>query len=149
MLADCDRCALRDIACAECVITVLPDGQAGLGDEERRALRALAAAGLVPPLRFRPAPGTMARATAAPATTARATAAPATMARATAAQATTAPSTQAPATQAPATQALEFAPPACSTGPSGPVTGARPGLRRPAARRGTGRPGRPPVPSHW
>lgn len=55
MLADCDRCALRDIACAECVITVLPDGQAGLGDEERRALHVLAAAGLVPPLRFRPA----------------------------------------------------------------------------------------------
>lgn len=58
MLADCDRCALRDIACAECVITVLPDGQAGLGDEERRALHALAAAGLVPPLRFRPARAT-------------------------------------------------------------------------------------------
>jgi hypothetical protein len=55
MLADCDRCALRDIACAECVITVLPDGQAGLGDDERRALHVLAAAGLVPPLRFRPA----------------------------------------------------------------------------------------------
>lgn len=97
MLADCDRCALRDIACAECVITVLPDGQAGLGDAERRALRALAAAGMVPPLRFRPAPA---------------------------------------------------AAPACSTGPSGPVTGARPGPRRPAARRSTGRPGRQPVPSH-
>jgi hypothetical protein len=52
MLVDCDRCALRDIACAECVITVLLDGQAGLGREELRALRVLADAGLVPPLRF-------------------------------------------------------------------------------------------------
>lgn len=58
MLADCDRCALRDIACTQCMITVLPDGQAGLGDAERRALHALAAAGLIPPLRFRPARST-------------------------------------------------------------------------------------------
>jgi hypothetical protein len=65
MLADCDRCALRDIACAECVISVLPDGQAGLGVAERRALHALAAAGLVPPLRFRPALPTPAPAGAA------------------------------------------------------------------------------------
>jgi hypothetical protein len=118
MLADCDRCALRDIACAECVITVLPDGQAGLGDAERQALRALAAAGMVPPLRFRPA--------------------------------------RAAATAAAQTLDLEpAAGPACSagpsgpvTGPAGPVTGARPGPRRPAARRSTGRPGRQPVPSH-
>jgi hypothetical protein len=52
MLADCDRCELRDIACADCVITALPDGQAGLGAAERRALRVLAEAGLLPPLRF-------------------------------------------------------------------------------------------------
>jgi hypothetical protein len=62
MLADCDRCALRDVACAQCVITRCvitrcvitgrPDGQAGLGPEEYRALRVLAEAGLVPPLRF-------------------------------------------------------------------------------------------------
>jgi hypothetical protein len=52
MLANCDRCELRDIACAQCVITVLPDGQAGIGEAERRALRVLAEAGLVPPLRF-------------------------------------------------------------------------------------------------
>lgn len=87
MLADCDRCALRDIACAECVITVLPDGQAGLGDAERRALHALAAAGLVPPLRFRPAKPI-------------------------------------------------------------PAPASRPGPRRPAARRASGRPGRPSVTSH-
>lgn len=59
MLADCDRCELRDIACADCVITVLPGGQAGIGPDERRALRVLADAGMVPPLRFSdtPAPG--------------------------------------------------------------------------------------------
>ena len=55
MLADCERCALRDIACAECVITVIEDGPARLSPEEVRALRALADAGLVPPLRFSPA----------------------------------------------------------------------------------------------
>src|SRR5579859_7672668 len=52
MLADCDRCELRDLACADCLITALPDGQAGLGEAERRALRVLAEAGLLPPLRF-------------------------------------------------------------------------------------------------
>src|ERR1700733_12726969 len=54
MLADCDRCALRDIACPECVITVIEDGPARLSPEEVRALRVLADAGLVPPLRFSP-----------------------------------------------------------------------------------------------
>ena len=53
MLADCDRCELRAIACADCLISALPGGQAGLGEAERRALRTLAAAGLVPPLRFK------------------------------------------------------------------------------------------------
>jgi hypothetical protein len=59
MLADCDRCELRDIACADCVITVLPGGQAGIGPDERGALRVLADAAMVPPLRFStaPAPG--------------------------------------------------------------------------------------------
>lgn len=56
MLAHCDRCALRDIACPECVITVMPDGQAGLGPEEIRALRVLADAGLVPPPSFAAGP---------------------------------------------------------------------------------------------
>ena len=116
MLADCDRCALRDIACAECMITVLPDGQAGLGDDERRALHALAAAGLVPPLRFRPARSAAPRNAGLPA--------------------------------APAAPAC----PPGSAGPAGPVTaprtGARPGPRRPAARRSTGRPGRQPIASH-
>ena len=56
MLADCDRCELRDIACPDCVISVLPDGQQGLGPDELRALRVLADAGLVPPLRFSDTP---------------------------------------------------------------------------------------------
>jgi len=34
MLADCERCEVRDIACADCVIAVLPGGQAGLGPDE-------------------------------------------------------------------------------------------------------------------
>ena len=52
MLTNCERCALRDITCPECMITVMPDGQAGLGAEEIRALRVLADAGLVPSVSF-------------------------------------------------------------------------------------------------
>jgi hypothetical protein len=70
MLADCNRCVLRDIACPECVISVIEDGPARLSPEEVRALRVLAEAGLVPPLRFAPAQ------TAGPAVAACAAAAP-------------------------------------------------------------------------
>jgi hypothetical protein len=56
MLADCDRCELRDIACPDCVISVLPEGRERLGPAEWRALRALADAGMVPPLRFSDVP---------------------------------------------------------------------------------------------
>ena len=62
MLIDCDRCEMRDIACADCVVTALlatPARPAGIGEAERRALRVLADAKLVPPLRLRP---TLARA---------------------------------------------------------------------------------------
>jgi hypothetical protein len=66
MLIDCSRCELRELACGDCLVTALPDGGADSGDgeaagrralgaQELRALSALAAAGLVPPLRFRPA----------------------------------------------------------------------------------------------
>jgi hypothetical protein len=55
MLIDCDRCAVRGVACSDCVVTALlgvpPDG-VRLDDTERRALAALAAGGLVPPLRL-------------------------------------------------------------------------------------------------
>ena len=69
MLIDCERCVMRDIACADCVVTALlrlpgqaaQPGHAGqlgraaeIGEAERRALRALADAKLVSPLRMRP-----------------------------------------------------------------------------------------------
>jgi hypothetical protein len=56
MLIDCDRCEMRDIACPDCVVTVVlaGGGQAEIGEEERLALRILADAQLVPPLRLQP-----------------------------------------------------------------------------------------------
>jgi hypothetical protein len=74
MLIDCERCVMRDIACADCVVTALlrlpgqpgrpgQPGQTGrvaeIGEAERRALRVLADAKLVSPLRMR---GSVARA---------------------------------------------------------------------------------------
>lgn len=57
MLIDCADCALRDLACGECVVTVLL-GAAGpaleVDDGERRALDVLADSGLVPRLRLVP-----------------------------------------------------------------------------------------------
>jgi hypothetical protein len=56
MLIDCDECELRDIACAECVVPALlgmPPGRCVIGAAEGRALRVLADAGLVSPLRLR------------------------------------------------------------------------------------------------
>ena len=57
MLIDCDGCAVRDLACADCVVTVLlggPPGVVDVDDEERRALDVLADSGLVPRLRLVP-----------------------------------------------------------------------------------------------
>ena len=57
MLIDCDNCAVRDLACGECVVTVLLDSSAGVlevDDAERRALGVLADSGLVPRLRLVP-----------------------------------------------------------------------------------------------
>ena len=57
MLIDCDGCAVRDLACGDCVVTVLLDS-AGPAREvdagERRALDVLADSGLVPRLRLVP-----------------------------------------------------------------------------------------------
>jgi hypothetical protein len=56
MLIDCDQCELRDIACSDCVVTALlgkPSPRCEIGDAELRALRALAGAKLVAPLRLR------------------------------------------------------------------------------------------------
>jgi hypothetical protein len=61
MTIDCGRCEMRGTGCQDCVITVLgPPNAAGssaqapghLGEAEMKALGVLAAAGMVPPLRF-------------------------------------------------------------------------------------------------
>ena len=54
---DCDACAARGPACADCVISVLlgaPQGGVDLDAAECAALAALADSGLVPPLRLVP-----------------------------------------------------------------------------------------------
>jgi hypothetical protein len=55
MLIDCDRCAVRGLACGDCVVTVLlgapPEG-VSLDTDEREAISVLAESGLVPPLRL-------------------------------------------------------------------------------------------------
>jgi ferredoxin len=59
MLIDCNRCDGRGFACADCVVTALPgaaDEPAELGEAEERALRVLADARLVSPLRLCPPP---------------------------------------------------------------------------------------------
>jgi hypothetical protein len=59
MIIDCDSCQMRNVACDDCVVTVLlaapPVGE--LADDERGALAVLADGGLVPPLRMRQAFG--------------------------------------------------------------------------------------------
>lgn len=57
MIVDCDRCAVRDHACRDCVMSVLLDPPSGaspvtLDAPEREALAVLAAQGLVPRLRL-------------------------------------------------------------------------------------------------
>ncbi len=57
MLIDCDDCVMRDLACADCVVTVLlgaPPGGVEVDDLEQRALAVLADSGLVPRLRLVP-----------------------------------------------------------------------------------------------
>lgn len=52
---DCDRCCMRGIGCGDCVVTVLLGGPpfgVELDVHERRAIDALATAGLIPPLRM-------------------------------------------------------------------------------------------------
>lgn len=57
MIVDCDTCAVRGDACKDCVITVLLGAPPSveLGSPERRAIDALAEAGMVPRLRLVPA----------------------------------------------------------------------------------------------
>jgi len=63
MEIDCGRCEMRGSGCQDCVVAVLgPRNVAGfparapgyLGEAEVTALGVLAAAGMVPPLRFSP-----------------------------------------------------------------------------------------------
>jgi hypothetical protein len=58
VLIDCDSCAVRGLACGDCVVTVLlgisPAG-VELDDAEQAAIGVLADQGLVPPLRLVPA----------------------------------------------------------------------------------------------
>jgi hypothetical protein len=53
MLIDCDTCRVRDLACGDCVVTVLlGPRRADLDGEEQAAIAVLASSGLVPPLRL-------------------------------------------------------------------------------------------------
>jgi len=56
MIIDCDTCTMRDLACSDCVVTVLLTIQerpiAEISPAEVDAISALADKGLVPPLRF-------------------------------------------------------------------------------------------------
>ena len=57
MLIDCDGCAMRDLACGDCVVTVLLGCEPGaleVDESEAQALDALAASGLVPRLQLVP-----------------------------------------------------------------------------------------------
>lgn len=57
MIIDCETCCVRDVACRDCVVTVLL-GTSGTSvdfdEDEHRAVGALADQGLVPPLRLVP-----------------------------------------------------------------------------------------------
>ncbi len=58
MIIDCDTCLLRDIACRDCVVSVLlgspdsPDLLATISEPEERVIALLSSRGMVPPLRF-------------------------------------------------------------------------------------------------
>ena len=58
MIIDCDSCVMRDIACGDCVVSVLlqikptAGKNAELSSNENLAINNLAKLGLVPPLRF-------------------------------------------------------------------------------------------------
>jgi hypothetical protein len=60
MIIDCDSCEVRNIACDDCVVSVLlsappaiDSGDIEWSEDESGAIRALAAGGLVPPVRMK------------------------------------------------------------------------------------------------
>ena len=57
MLIDCETCRVRDLACGDCVVTVLlgkSDASVEFDEAEHQAVGALADLGLIPPLRLIP-----------------------------------------------------------------------------------------------
>ncbi len=55
MLIDCENCEVRNVGCADCVVSVMlgdPVETLEIGDRERRALDILAEGGMLPPLRL-------------------------------------------------------------------------------------------------
>ncbi len=56
MIIDCDTCTMRDLACSDCVVSVLltiserPSNE--ISNAEVNAISALSQKGLVPPLRY-------------------------------------------------------------------------------------------------
>jgi len=60
---DCDQCAVRGLACSDCIVSALlgvPDDELTFDDAEQAAIGALAASGMVPPLRLVPKPASTA-----------------------------------------------------------------------------------------
>ncbi|TAK71054.1 MAG: hypothetical protein EPO13_00725 [Actinomycetota bacterium] len=54
MIIDCTTCAVRDLACDDCVVTAVLGPMADWDSTDQAALAALAESGLVPPLRLVP-----------------------------------------------------------------------------------------------
>lgn len=54
MIIDCDSCKVREIACSDCVVTILigPPANSEVGAEEARVIDLLASRGMIPPLRY-------------------------------------------------------------------------------------------------
>lgn len=51
---DCSTCVLRDLACADCFVSVLLGPPPSLDVDAQEAIAVLAGSGLVPPLRLVP-----------------------------------------------------------------------------------------------
>jgi len=52
MLVDCQSCVMRDLACGDCVVSLLIGPIGGSIEEHKDSFEVLANAGLVPPLRL-------------------------------------------------------------------------------------------------
>jgi hypothetical protein len=54
MIIDCESCVMRDIACRDCVVSVLiaPAPAVNVEAEEARVIDLLASRGMIPPLRY-------------------------------------------------------------------------------------------------